>query len=223
MPTTYYYGFNVAKPPFDNRLVRQAFALALDRQAFVDLANELDYSQPRLATVFTPPDTLGRDLYGHVGLPFDPDRARELLAQAGYPGGEGLPQVTLAYNALPGHTAMADVAIAMWRDHLGVNVLREEIGDWDAYLERLSADAPQIFRVSWRADYNDPDNFLAVFSWREGPPRGNFFHDEFEGLFEQAAAIGDPAERQALYIEAERIVCQQEAAVIPLFHFHIAE
>jgi len=219
IPATNYYGFNLAKPPFDNPLVRQAFALTVDRQSMADLANALGYVQARPATVLTPADTLGRALYGQVGLSFDPDRARELLAQAGYPGGEGFPQVTLGYNYTERNAAFAQAALAMWRDHLGINVLAEEFGNWDAYIELLNADAPPIFRLGWSADYNDPDNFLASFSGESGAIRGHFVNAEFDTLVEQAATASDPARRQALYIEAERILCEQEAAIIPLFHW----
>jgi len=226
LPSTYYYGFNVAKPPFDNRLVRQAFAAAVDRQAIADLANSLGLNNARPATTFTPPETLGRDLYGQVGLPFDPGRARELLAQAGYPNGAGFPQVKLVFNYLEVHQAVADAVVSMWRDNLGVTVELESVDNWDVYIERLNTDAPAIFRLGWAADYNDPDNFLlTTFHSTSEHARGkNFANSEFDRLVEQAAAAaGDPAARQALYIQAERVLCEQEAAIIPLFHYHTAQ
>jgi len=87
----YYYGFNTTLRPFENVLVRQAFALALDRAALSRLASDLNPdSDCAPATTFTPPDILGLDLYREVGLPYDPERARSLLSQAGYPDGSGL-------------------------------------------------------------------------------------------------------------------------------------
>jgi hypothetical protein len=225
LPATYYYGFNAAKPPFDNRLVRQAFALAVDRQAIANLAKNLGSTQARPATTFTPPNVLGRDLYEQVGLPFDPTRARELLAEAGYPNGEGFPQVTLVFNYGEAHEALANTVVAMWRDHLGVNVGLESVDDWDAYLERLDTDAPAIFRLGWAADYNDPDNFLVPSFHSDGDNnRTHFANAEFNRLVEQAsAATNDPAKRQALYIQAERILCEQEAAVIPIYHSYLEQ
>jgi oligopeptide transport system substrate-binding protein len=225
VPATYYYSFNLAKPPFDNRLVRQAFALAVDRQMIVDIAKDRGSRQPRPATTFTPPEVLGRDLYGQVGLPFDPATARELLAQAGYPNGEGFPEVTLVFNYQEGHEAIANAVVAMWRDHLGVSVGLESVDDWDAYLERLATDAPPVFRLGWAADYNDPDNFLmATFHSTSDQARvKNFANAQFDRLVEQAAAASDPATRQALYIQAERILCEQEAAVIPIYYYSVEQ
>jgi oligopeptide transport system substrate-binding protein len=130
IPCTYYYGFNVTKPPFDNRLVRQAFALSVDRQAINNIAS----GQTTAATSFTPPQVLGRDLYGQVGLPFNIGRAQELLAQAGFPNGEGLPQITLAFNTSEGHQRIADAMATVWREQLGAETVLESF-DWDTYTE----------------------------------------------------------------------------------------
>ncbi|HLC05475.1 MAG TPA: ABC transporter substrate-binding protein, partial [Anaerolineales bacterium] len=90
-PGVYYFYFNLAKPPFNNVLVRQAFAAAIDREALVEIAKKYKATDPRPATSLTPPGTLGRDLYGEVGIPFDPTRAKELLTQAGYTDSSSFP------------------------------------------------------------------------------------------------------------------------------------
>ncbi|MFZ5918569.1 MAG: protein kinase domain-containing protein [Chloroflexota bacterium] len=220
IPATHYFGFNLSKPPFDNPLVRQAFALAVDRPVIADLAIHLGYSGVRPATIFTPPQVMGRDLYGQVGLAFDPGRARELLAQAGYPDGQGFPQVALAFNRTDQNQAVANAVIDMWRAHLGVQVTPEAHDNWNAYLELLTVDAPSLFRLGWVADINDPDSFLGHFASEVAFLRTHFSSDEFNRLIEQAAAAaGDPPSRQRLYIQAERILCQEEAVIIPLFHW----
>jgi pimeloyl-ACP methyl ester carboxylesterase len=159
-PGTMYYGFNLTKAPFDNRLVRQAFAAALDRQAIADLAMQFGAKNARPATTLIPPETLGRDLRGQVGIPFDQDLAKALLAEAGYPNGEGFPVVVFATNLGPSdsYVDVAALAIAMWRDHLNVTVRMENVDGLPAYLARLARDAPPIFRMDWIADGdNDPD------------------------------------------------------------------
>jgi hypothetical protein len=160
IPVTYYYGFNLSRPPFDNVLVRQAFASALDREVIANVAGIQGYREVQPATTFVPATVLGRNLYGEIGHPFNPDRAREVLAQAGYPDGEGFPQVTLVFNNTETHQTVAGAAVSMWRDNLGVNVGTEAIDDWDSYLERLRNDTPAIYRLGWAADYNDPENFF---------------------------------------------------------------
>ena len=119
----YYYSFNTTLAPFDDPLGRQAFASALDRAALAEIANGLNPGgayEP--ATTFTPPDVLGLDLYGQVGLSYDPDRANALLAEAGYAGGENLPDVTLWYNEVESgfHQRIAEAMRDQWEAVLGV-------------------------------------------------------------------------------------------------------
>ncbi|MFQ5578952.1 MAG: ABC transporter substrate-binding protein, partial [Anaerolineae bacterium] len=222
VPVTHAYYFNPNVLPFDNRLVRQALALAVDRAAVANLARDVGFAQARPATTFTHPDTLGRDLYGQVGLPFDPDRARSSLAQAGYPNGQGFPPVALVIGPSPMHEALAGAVIEMWRDNLGIEVELQKVGEnFFDYLAYLESDRPGLFRLGWAVDVNDPNNSLneALHSGSEHN-LGQFASAEFDRLVEEAAgpAVNDPAARQALYIQAERILAEQEAAVIPLFH-----
>ncbi|MBC7252126.1 MAG: peptide ABC transporter substrate-binding protein, partial [Anaerolineae bacterium] len=122
------------------------------------------------------------------------------------------------YNQTEIHAAIAEAVAQMWRDELGVEVHLEAVADWDAYSERLRSDAPHIFRLGWLADYNDPDNFLKTLRSESEINYERFANAEFDHLVDQAAEETDPKIRQELYIEAERILCQEEAALIPLFH-----
>ncbi len=218
-PDTSYCAFNVNKSPFNSKAVRQAFAAAVDRRVIADLANKLGVKNARPATTFTPPETLGRDLYGQVGVSFDPARARALLTQAGYPNGQGFPSATLVTNKGGANVQIANAIAAMWRENLNVDARVEVVDDWQAYLDRLGKDAPPIFRLGLVADFNDPDNFLkGVFHSGAEPNFGHFSNPEFDRLVDQAAGMSDPAARQLLYIQAERILCEDQAAVIPVFH-----
>jgi hypothetical protein len=223
-PGTFYFGFNVGKPPFHNRVVRQAFAAAVDRQAIADLASRLSSKNARPITTFTPPETIGRDLYGQMGISFNPERAKLLLADAGYPNGLGFPEVVLVTNKSGGATSganveIADAVVAMWQEYLNVKVKVEvvDIGIGD-YLSLLTRDAPAIYRLGWTADFNDPDNFLReVFHSNSKIYTGYFSNAEFDRLVEQAATLSDPAARQLLYIQAERILCEDQVVIIPLY------
>ncbi len=222
-PGTYYFYFNLSKPPFNNVLVRQAFAAAIDREALVKIAAKYGAKDPTPATTFTPPETLGRDLYNEVGVSFDPAHAQELLVQAGYTDASKFPSATVLINVggdgAPGfHVKITDEMVKMWEQHLGIKVTVEVI-NWGPYLDRIASDPSEMFRLSWAADYNDPDNFLGeIFDSGSEYNYGNFSNSEFDLLVNRAKNSYDPAERQDLYIQAERILCETETAVIPLFH-----
>ena len=164
-PAVNFVGFNFQRPPFNSATVRQAFAYAIDREPLLDMAERYKASNPTAATSLTPPQTLGRDLYGEVGAAFDPQRAKDLLTQAGYSDPSAFPVVVLLVNAFgdiaPGArfnmaTAMAD----MWKTHLGIDVQIQVVPSFAAYYGRLDTNPPALFWFGWAADYNDPDNFL---------------------------------------------------------------
>jgi len=218
-PGTYFFYFNLTKPPFDNTLVRQAFAAATDREALAKVAFESGVTNPRPATTFTPPETLGTDLYNVVGIPFNPTKSQELLAQAGYSDTSKFPTVTLA--VIGGYeyiTNIANGAAKMWQENLGIKVTVEVL-DRAAYNDRLSSNPPEIQIQGWVADNNDPDNFLRnIFKSNSGFRFSNLSNPEFDKLVDNAAKSNDPAERQELYVQAERILCETEATIIPIYH-----
>jgi len=225
LPGVYYLGFTVGDPPFDNAQVRQAFGHAVDRSVIVELVDRyLPEYGAQAATSFTPPQTLGRDLTGEVGLPFDPDRALELLSAAGYTDPSAIPPVTIfvrsvgEYPGLP--QRMAEAVAGMWRETLGVEVIVE--APTTRYADRFASNPPGVYRLGWLADFNDPDNFLRdIFGTGSGVNYGGWSNAEFQLLITQAHSVTDPELRQRLYIQAERILCETEAAVIPLFHVSV--
>jgi ABC-type oligopeptide transport system substrate-binding subunit len=222
-PGTYLFFFNLSKPPFDDVLVRQAFAAAIDREALVKIAQEYGIKDARPATTFTPPETLGRDLYNEIGLPFDPARAKDLLAQAGYRDASQFPAVTLLIavedTSVQGvHDSIAKSMVEMWQQYLGVKLAIERI-DKDIYLDRIASNPAEIFRaVIYPMEINDPDSFLPIFHTGAKMNFGEFSNAEFDKLIEVAKQNSDPAKRQELYIQAERILCETETAIIPIYH-----
>ena len=225
-PMSVYYGFNVEKPPFNDVLVRQAFAAAVDRGQIAQKALEYNFRNAAPATSLTPPEILARDLYNEVGIPFDPSRAKELLQQAGYSSVESFPSTTLLVSTrgkgAPGaYYQMAKMIVGMWQTNLGIKVEIAVVNIQD-YGKRFSTNPPDIYQLGWVADYKDPDNFLkALFYSNSEINFGRFDNREFDQLVDEAARLTDPEKRLLLYIQAEQILTEQEAGVIPLYHSYV--
>ncbi len=221
--TVHYIGFNTQQPPFNSALVRGAFAYAVDRQIIFEMAQKYKAIDPSPATTLTPPETLGRDLYGEVGAGFDPQKAKELLTEAGYSDPSAFPAVTIIVNSYgdiaPGaRFNMATAMAEMWKTHLGVTVKVEAMRP-PGFGDRLRSNPPEMYWLGWAADYNDPDNFLrGIFRSSSEYNFGKYTNFKFDQLVDRAKNIMNPAERQELYILAERLLCETDAAVIPLYH-----
>jgi oligopeptide transport system substrate-binding protein len=215
---TYYLGFNNSKPPMDNRLVRQALSYAIDRQKLIDTVLK---GGQKPAKTFACPGIFGSPAEdpNFKGIEFDPAKARELLAQAGYPDGKGLPEITYMFNTSEGHKKIAEFIQAGWTEYLGVEVKLAN-QEWKVYLKTLQEDAPQVFRLGWCADYPDENNWvLEVFHSTKSANRIRWSNPEFDRLTEQAAAESDPAKRKQLYFQAEKILCVDEAAIAPIYYY----
>lgn len=217
---TCYLGFNNAKPPFDNKLVRQAFSYALDRRGLVDSVLK---GEQLPAVSFAGPGVFGSPVSDpkskeYKGIGYDPELARKLLAEAGYPGGKGLPEITLAYYTSELHRQVAEFAQKSWHDVLGVDVKLTNL-ELKAYLKALGEDTPQIFSSVWTPDYPDEDNWVFQnFHSAKGANRIRWKNAEFDRLVEEARVATDTQKRRELYAQAEKILCVDEAAIVPVFH-----
>ncbi|HUV94769.1 MAG TPA: peptide ABC transporter substrate-binding protein [Anaerolineae bacterium] len=220
---TYYYGFNTTKPPFDNVKVRQAFSAAVDRQKLIDT---LLKGGQRAAKTLACPGIFGTPAEdpNFEGIVFDVTRAKALLAEAGYPDGQGLPEITLMHNTSESHAQIAQFIQQSWKENLGVEVKLAN-QEWKVFLKTLAEDAPQIFRLGWCADYPDENNWvLEVFHPTKSANEPRWDPEsasakEFMALTEGAAATSDPAERKRLYFDAEKILCADEAIIIPIYYY----
>ncbi len=221
-PSVHVVTFNTKLPPYNNSLVRKAFAAAIDKDVIAEMARRYYAIDPEPATTFIPPQTLGRDLFGEVGIKFDPIYARDLLTQAGYKDTSKFPKVTFIVNSY-GDTApgarfnMARAMADMWNNYLGVTV------DVQAYQpasfrDRIRSNPPELFWVGWVPDSNDPDTIRQTYRSGSEFNYGSFSDDGFDSLVDRAATIHDPAARQALYVEAERVLCETAVGIIPIYH-----
>ncbi len=219
----YYFGFNTTKAPFDNVLVRQAFSYALDRQKLIDTVMK---GGQLPAFSFAPPGIFGSVAQNpdFPGITFDPEKAKALLAEAGYPNGEGLPEITLMFNTSEGHQKIAQFAQQSWKDNLGVEIQLAN-QEWAVYLKTVKEDAPQIYRNGWCADYPDENNWvLEVFHpiKSANDPKWDPESESakaFMAATEKGAASSDPAEREAAYFEAEKILCVDQSIIAPVYYY----
>lgn len=208
---TGYVVFDTTRPPFDDQKVRQAFALAVDRQQYVDLVAD-GLSLP--ARGLYPPALPGHDP-ALEGLAFDPALARTLLAESRYGGAEGLPTITFT-TAGHGSDVSQDVAVlaAMWQEHLGVTIAIDNV-EPDRWWDELHAgNHGQIFSQGWCADYPDPENFAdALFHSQAQQNLGRYTSPKVDALLERARVERDPDARIRMYQEAERQIVHDAPAV----------
>lgn len=198
---------NVEVPPFaGNRKLRQAFNHAVDKEAFARVIME---GRVKPAAGILPPGMPGYS-GGLAGYPFDRARAGQLLAEAGFPEGKGLPPLALHYNTSLTNRRLAEFVQAQLAE-VGVKVELAAL-DWPAYLKLVDAGQTQMHRMGWIADYPDPENFLTVlFHSRNIGARGNtsrYRNPEVDALLDRADRTMGEAERVRLYQQAERRIVE---------------
>jgi oligopeptide transport system substrate-binding protein len=205
-----YFGFNTKKPPFDNPKVRQAFAYALDRNYYPKLLQ----SGQKPITSFISPGLVGYN--PGLGLAYNPKKARQLLAEAGYPDGKGFPTVYITFQTLYDLQKEAEIAQYLWKKNLNVDVRLNNM-EWKVLLSKLHEDPPEIFRLGWFVDYPDPDSYMNLFLSDNGNNYTNWKSKQYDALVNQAVVTLDPAKRKALYDEAQKLLLEQVTAIIPIY------
>ncbi len=205
--STNFYGFDTSRPPFDDVRVRRAFAAAVDwrRIAFLSVPDP-----DAVATSMVPTGIPGRSDRDVIPV-HDPVAARALLAEAGFPGGAGFPETTL----LTGGSPYDEAVVSEVERELGVT-LRSEVMDFDTYFDRLDNDPPQMWQLSWVADYPGRNDFLGVLLGTGSTNNyGRWSSAEFDAAIAEAGATTDEAAATAAYDRAEDIV-QRDAPVVPV-------
>lgn len=211
---THYLFFDTYHPPFDNLKVRQAFAHAIDRQALVDNIIKV-MGQPAYGMLMPGfPDALPpEELKPYQG--YDPELARQLLADAGYPGGEGFPKLTLLLRNAPElDVAVANAIGAMLKENLGIEVEISNI-DQKTFMDQMNAHEITFGEVSYGMDYFDASNLLGI--WKSGG-RHAWTNEEYDQLVTEASALmGDPEKRHEMFAKAQRILSEDVGGVF-LWH-----
>jgi oligopeptide transport system substrate-binding protein len=205
-----YYGFAVDRKPFNDPRVRKAFAMAIDRSVFPKIL----HGGEEPASSWIPPGMLAHN--PKIGLSFNPPEARRLLREAGYPDGKGFPRIVLGYDNEEDRKLVAEAVQGMWQRNLGI-VVGLENQEWKVYLKKLQNDPFPVFRDGWGADYPDPDNFMKLFTSNSGNNHLRWRNNRYDQLADSAAREFDVKMRVRLYDDAQRILCETELPMVPLY------
>ncbi len=215
---TYFFRFNVTRKPFDDPRVRRALALAIDKERLVKRITRAG-EQP--ASHLVPDGTA--NYIAPEGLGYDPALARQLLTEAGFPGGKGFPRFEYMFNAAAGGAAKIHEKVAvelqqMWRDELGIEMDLRQI-EWKVLLNAQSHLEYDVSRSSWVGDYNDANTFLDIFLSDSGNNRTGWKNAGYDALLRQANSQPDRKIRADQLRQAETMIVRDELPVVPLFFY----
>lgn len=207
----YFYMLNTTRPPLDDVRVRRALALSVDR---VSLVRNVTRAGERPAYCYTPPDTAGYTARAQVS--YDPEGARKLLAEAGHPGGAGLPPLDILFNTSEMHSEVAQAIQAMWKKELGVTVNLSN-QEWKVYLNSRTTMDYTVCRAGWIGSL-DPSFFLENMLTGGTNNNTGFANPEYDRLIVQARGEPDPAARNELFQRAEAIL-MDAVPVVPIYFY----
>ncbi len=183
----YYYRFNTSRPPFDDVRVRQAVCLSIDRKLIVEEVLGLGQLP---ATHFVPPGLAGYEPpNSELPATLDLERAGELLAEAGYPGGKGFPKISILFNTSESHKKIAEVIADQLRRNLGLPVEAHN-QEWQAYQDSTRLLKYDIARAGWIGDYLDPNTFLDLWVTNGGNNQTGWGSPVYDRLIQAAGEVG---------------------------------
>jgi len=209
--SSFYLFINVRRPPFDNVKLRLALIHAVDREA---LSRGVTQGTLPAARSLTPPDCGGYTSRAQVSDDFD--EARALLAEAGFPGGRGLPPIEVQCYETEVPLRMLEAIQSMWQERLGVHITIAQLEQKTLFQNQQSGNYSIGFS-GWIADYPDPSTFLGTMVTGCGNNWAGWSNHEYDRLVAEAANSADNGRRFELFQKAEAILLG-EAPLIPLFY-----
>ena len=208
----YYYRLNVTRKPLDDRRVRRALALAIDREALIrSILRSGGQAPARHCTPPSPKFTASAQLTGDLA------EAKRLLTEAGYPDGQNLPQIEILFNTSESHRIIAEAIQQMWKTRLGVNATITN-QEWKVYLDSQRAGNFQVARAGWIGDYADPHTFLDLWTTGGGNNQTGWSNSAYDQLLRGALETKSEPERMAVYQKLEAILAD-EVPVIPIYFY----
>lgn len=209
---TAYYRVNTERSHLADPRVRRALSMAIDRVA---LAEQVLKGTKVPAYNLTPPGTLG--LEAGPQFPTDFEAARALLAEAGYPGGQGLAPIEILYPSSDNGRIICEALQEMWRKNLGIDV-RLYNQEWKVYLDTMNTRNYDVAWSAWIGDYVDPMTFLDMMVTDGGNNRTGWSNQRYDALVAEVQTVTETAERLERFVEMEKLL-GQGAPVIPLYHY----
>ncbi len=217
---TQYMQIRPGTKPFDDIRVRNALAIAIDRESIAKVLNNTVVPAYQVLA----PGMLGHDDNLIPEMAYSPDKARKLLADAGFPGGQGFPKFWINSNTTDDYQNMFEAISAMYKDVLGLNM---ELALMDPGARGAWADQtpfrPHLWREMWGMDFPDSHNTMNFMASKLNPnttihPEYNWKDNKFGPLVKQAAQEVDPQKRADLYKQADRIGCWENPIIIPIYY-----
>ncbi len=203
---TAFFRYNTTRKPLDDVRVRQALSFAVDRQALCDTV----FRGYKPAYAMTPP--MGNYDPPHIAG-FDKEKAKRLLAAAGYPGGKGFPRLKVLLASKETAATLAQAVQAMWRETLGVDVEIEN-KEWNAYLVAMQDLDYDIANSGWIGDYLDPLTFLEMWTPGNGNNLTGWDSPAFVTLLQKSFQETDAARRFELLHQAESILVEESPVLL---------
>lgn len=221
---TYYISYNTQRPPLDNPKVRKALTLAIDREF---ICREIGKAGQVPAGAFVAiglsdadPSKEFREVGGDYFDPYDYEgnleEAKRLLAEAGYPNGEGFPTLEYIYNESTGHQAIAEAVQDMWAK-IGVKITLAS-QEWNTFLNTRKNGDYDIARNGWLCDYNDPISMLDLFISTSGNNDGQWKNAEYDAIIAEVKKTDDPVKRFELMHKAEDLLFE-ESVLCPIYYY----
>jgi oligopeptide transport system substrate-binding protein len=210
---TYFYRYNVTRKPYDDVRVRKAMALAVDKKRIVE---KITKAGEKPASQFVPPGIANYS--SPEGIGYDPELARKLLAEAGFPGGKGFPRVQYLYNSVKSHEKIAVELQEMWKRELGIDLELRPL-EWKTWLRAQSELDYDLSRSSWIGDYNDPNTFLDMFMSNNGNNRTGWKNPRYDELMREANNEPDIQKREKILQQAETLLIHDELPIVPLYTY----
>lgn len=214
---TYTYVFNLKRKPFDDVRVRKALSLAIHRAEITDriaLGGQVPTNR------LVPGGIAGYSPSIEPPLPFDKqiEKAKTLLAEAGYPEGKGFPAVTLLYNTNEGHHKIAQAIQQMWRKYLGIQSVRIQNMEWKVLIKEQQAKNFDMVRQSWIGDIPDPTPMLEIYMTGDGNNHSGWSNAKFDELIRKSRTLKDRKVRMKMLAEAEELLLS-DAPMIPIYNY----